>query len=245
MLSIFFANQIYFLKKINIANKYWNLIYFFQNFEREYSMHFIESVSSLEKFAENSREILQELFRDRKKLRELILEIPSNEKLFSLCEHYDILDKIVLYVSENQKIRVRLHVFGDGYFDRPHNHRWSYTSCILSGGYLHTIFHLHENAQTPSIEHLYPVLIRQEKVGDLYTLHFSQYHSVVAQPGTVTLVVRGLAETQRFRVMDRVTEESWWQYGAAEENEEEKKKKQMSGTQFNEAVAKLMRIGVI
>jgi hypothetical protein len=76
----------------------------------------------LEQFAEQSKKIL-EIFSDRNKLKQQLLSVKEDETLFSLSEHYDILDKIVLYADE--KYRIRLHIFGEGYFDRPHNHRWS------------------------------------------------------------------------------------------------------------------------
>ncbi|MGB7127526.1 MAG: hypothetical protein WBD50_00340 [Candidatus Rhabdochlamydia sp.] len=208
-------------------------------------MNLMQSTNTFEEFEKASKEYLQDLFNNREKLRRLIMQVPTNKQLFSLCEHYDILDKIILCTSDDLKVRLRLHIFGDGYFDRPHNHRWSYTSYILSGEYLHTIFNIQNESKEPSIENLYPVLIRQEKAGDLYTLHYSQYHSVIAQPDTITLIMRGPSEKERFRVIDRVTNESWWQYGVALESEEEKHKKQMTHKQFDEAVEKLIRIGVI
>lgn len=199
----------------------------------------------LEAFSHKSHDILQEFIQDKKTLRKSILELPHQQNLFNLCEHYDILDKIVLFSDEDSSIRVRLHVFADGYFDRPHNHRWSYSSYILSGGYRHTIYVLKEQHDNPNVQDLIPIIIRQEKAGDFYTLDSSQFHSVVAEPNTVTLIVRGPADKDRFRLIDRVTKEAWWQYGASTESLEDKKKKIMSQTQFNVAIAKLEKLGII
>lgn len=55
----------------------------------------------------------------------------------ALCEHYDILDKIVPH-DDHRGWPLRLHVFFPDYFDRPHNHRWTYSSHILRGSYPHT-----------------------------------------------------------------------------------------------------------
>jgi hypothetical protein len=196
----------------------------------------------LEDFTTESRKVLEDLS-DPHKLKQCLQNAKKDEKLLSLSEHYDILDKIVLYADE--KCRVRLHIFGDEYFDRPHNHRWSYSSKILSGSYRHTIYSLDHEIDAPETEHLVPVLIRQEKVGDFYTLHHSQYHSVTADPGTVTLIYRGPAKTDRFRVMDRTTREAWWQYGANIESQEEKENKRMSRERFDLLVKKLERVGII
>jgi predicted metal-dependent enzyme (double-stranded beta helix superfamily) len=199
----------------------------------------------LEDFEAISLQTLSNLRQDKNELRRLILSVREEERLFSLCEHYDILDKIVLHSDEEKSLRLRLHIFADGYFDRPHNHRWSYSSCILSGSYRHIIFSVDTKGNDPDTQHLTPVLIRHEKRGDFYTLHHSQYHSVTAEPNTVTLVLRGPAQADRFRVMDRETKESWWQYGSLSETQEEKNKKRMTHERFDFIVEKLIRIGVI
>jgi predicted metal-dependent enzyme (double-stranded beta helix superfamily) len=197
---------------------------------------------NLDGFAKESKALIETLS-EKNKLKQLLLAAKKDERLFSMSEHYDILDKIVLHSDE--KCRIRLHVFGDGYFDRPHNHRWSYSSKILSGSYQHTIYSLDKTINAPSTEHLVPVLIRQEKAGDFYSLHHSQYHSVVANKDTVTLIYRGPAEADRFRVMDRVTNEAWWQYGANNESQEDKNKKKMTTERFDFLIEKLKKIGII
>lgn len=196
----------------------------------------------LEEFSAKSQKILEDLS-DRSKLKQCLQAIKRDKRLFSLSEHYDILDKIVLYADE--QCRIRLHIFGDGYFDRPHNHRWSYSSKILLGNYRHTIYSVSHVIDAPTTEHLIPVLIRQERAGDFYTLHHSQYHSVTASSDTVTLIYRGPAETDRFRVMDRVSHEAWWQYGANIESQAEKENKRMSSERFNLLIEKMEKLGLI
>ena len=71
-----------------------------------------------------TRKTLTQLADDQNVVRDALLALPERPELLALCEHYDILDKIVLY-RDGGGVRVRLHVFLPGYFDRPHNHRWS------------------------------------------------------------------------------------------------------------------------
>jgi hypothetical protein len=78
--------------------------------------------------------LLTALDSDRTTLRELTERALSNPELLHPCEHYDILDKIVLH-DDPSGWRLRLHVFLPGYFDRPHNHRRTYSSRILHGSY--------------------------------------------------------------------------------------------------------------
>jgi hypothetical protein len=179
-----------------------------------------------------TRKVLDALTDDRSVIRSILRDLPRRPELLALCEHYDILDKIVLW-DDPTGFRVRLHIFLPGYFDRPHNHRWSYASTILRGQYRHYLFgnvELDEHVQPRDLD---AVLVRQEQVGDAYALHHSMVHAVVAEPFTVSLVVRGPAVKDRFLVMDRKTGESWWQYGAGQESAEDASKKRMSVERFS------------
>ena len=203
-----------------------------------------QPVKDFEEFSSLSIEVLNFL-QSKHVLGGLLRNVKEDPYLFSLSEHYDILDKIVIYSNQKTGFRIRVHLFANGYFDRPHNHRWSYSSHILSGGYKHTIYHLKPSEQAPIPSDLFPTLIRREQTGDLYTLHCSQYHSVVAETDTVSLVLRGPSEQDRFRVMDNVTNEAWWQYGAEKENHVERQNKQISHEQLHGAIEKLSQLGLI
>ena len=91
-----------------------------------------------------SSKLLDTLATDRALLRPLVEQVPGNERLCELSEHYDILDKLLLH-DDPSGFRLRLHVFLPGYFDRPHNHRWTYTSRILRGSYQHTLYGMDNN----------------------------------------------------------------------------------------------------
>jgi hypothetical protein len=180
-----------------------------------------------------TRKVLDALTADRSVIRRILTDLPRQPDLLALAEHYDILDKIVLW-DDATGFRVRLHVFLPGYFDRPHNHRWSYASTILRGQYRHYLFGNVELDEDVLPRDLEAVMVRQEQVGDAYALHHSMVHAVVAEPFTVSLVVRGPAVKDRFLVMDRKTGESWWQYGAKQESAEDAEQKRMSVEHFRE-----------
>jgi hypothetical protein len=86
-----------------------------------------------------TRKTLTTIIEDPGATRAALHTLPERPEPLRLCEHYDILDKIVLH-SDESGVRLRLHVFLPGYFDRPHNHRWSYASTILRGEYRHYLF---------------------------------------------------------------------------------------------------------
>lgn len=192
-----------------------------------------------------SDKLLTTLDTHRDVLRRLADGALANPDLLRLCEHYDILNKIVLH-DDPAGWRLRLHVFLPGYFDRPHNHRWSYTSRILAGSYTHTLYGTDEGiGDDIDPAALVPRMVRIEQPGDSYTLHHSMIHSVVARPYTASLVARGPAIKDRFIVTDRYTSQVWWQYGAANENSADSARKRMTVDQARDCIDRLAEEGII
>jgi hypothetical protein len=188
-----------------------------------------------------SDKLLTVLDNDRSALRALAETAVAEPRLLRLCEHYDILDKLVLH-DDPSGWRLRLHVFLPGYFDRPHNHRWTYVSRILSGSYTHTLYGTDEQLDdTVAPTTLTARMIRTEQPGHTYTL----IHSMVAAPYTASLIVRGPAVKDRFVVTDRVTGQSWWQYGAATEDPAEAARKRMSPADASQRVRELIEQDVL
>jgi hypothetical protein len=190
-----------------------------------------------------TRKALTVLADDPALVRDALLALPTRPELLTLCEHYDILDKVVLY-QDAAGIRVRLHVFLPGYFDRPHNHRWSYASLILRGEYRHYLFGNVDVDSTPAPDSLTALHVRQEPTGATYALHHTMVHAVVAEPYTVSLVIRGPAVKDRFLVMDRKTGDSWWQYGAGRESAGEVARKRMGRRRLEELTGMLREWGL-
>lgn len=189
--------------------------------------------------------LLTRLDIERDLLRGLVDGALADPNLLRLCEHYDILDKIVIH-DDPTGWRLRLHIFLPGYFDRPHNHRWSYVSRILHGSYTHTLYGTEDLlGDTFNPDALLPRMVRTEQPGDTYTLHHTMIHSVVAQPYTTSLIVRGPAVKDRFVVTDRHTGQAWWQYGAASEDPTEAARKRMTPDQATACVRHLTELGLL
>ena len=190
--------------------------------------------------------LLTALDDDRALLHALVDGAAADPRLLALCEHYDILDKIVLH-DDPSGWRLRLHVFLPGYFDRPHNHRWTYASRILAGSYTHTLYGTDDQLGDGNIDvsALRPRMVRTERAGDTYVLDHTSVHSVTAAPHTTSLIVRGPAVKDRFLVTDRLTGEAWWQHGAATEDPADAAAKRMNPEQAAQRIRHLTELGIL
>jgi hypothetical protein len=118
---------------------------------------------------------------------------------------------------------------------------------ILHGKYEHKIF----SAEKPIDEILtasdiYESMVRDEGAGCLYSLNEKTLHTALAEPGSVSLVLRGPANLERSLKIDRATDSIWWHYGAGNDKTiAAKKNSAMSRHHLLEKIAYLHRIGVL
>jgi hypothetical protein len=176
-------------------------------------------------------------------LTELLDRLPGEPNLTEKCERYDFLDKLVLADLADLGVRVRLHLYRPGFFDRPHNHRWSFASNILRGEYRHRIFGrddaFDEHTDTDA---LIPIHERIERRDDCYALHHTSVHTVQAEADTISLLVRGPAAKERFLIVDRAAGGFFWVYGADSESPEQRAAKRMTSGDLTECIARIRRL---
>lgn len=178
--------------------------------------------------AEACRTSFEALIDDRwAVLARLLRRLPDSPRLSEMCETYDFLDKLVVHDDARHGYRVRLHRFRPGHFDRPHHHRWSFGSMILTGAYRHVHYGSDDGFEDATSGSLRPLQVRTERAGDWYVLHHTAVHSVAATPGTLSLVLRGPAAKSRFRIIDTTGGSSFHVRGAQDESAEERAAKRM------------------
>ncbi|GAA1162173.1 hypothetical protein F4556_005030 [Kitasatospora gansuensis] len=171
-------------------------------------------------------------------LADLLAALPENAELAAMCEQFDFLDKLVLHLGDNY--RVRLHRFRPGYFDRPHDHRWSFASMILTGSYQHVQYGTNEGFETIDPAALVPRQIRTERAGDHYVLHHTAVHSVHADAGTMSLVLRGPAAKDAFRIIDAPSGGSFTARGSQFETPDQRDAKRMPPQVVTAAIADIL-----
>lgn len=190
--------------------------------------------------------ILHRLAGDRPLLASLIDDVPKSARLFAMCEHHQLLDRIVLYDGLDRGFRIRVHISTNDSLDRPHDHRFSFASLILRGVYRH-VRHVVDEEITGDIEpsRLRQVFVSHERPGKSYTLHHSAIHTTRTTPDTVSLFLRGPAEKPRSFICDRATGRVWWRVGAEDETHERRTKVQHAPDGFNALRRRLKALTVI
>ncbi len=214
--------------------------------------------NDIDKAREQSREILLELAADKSALGELVTRARETDDLFDKCEHHRLLDKLVVYDALDRGMRIRVHLSTSDHKDRPHDHRFSFTTLILRGHYRHVRHQLLSGtgAQVSNLSqddfdaedaglHVAPRFVTTESAGSCYTLHHSEIHTTFTSPLTVSLFLRGPAEKERSIITDRATGQAWWRYGEAQEKESRRGAKCISRDYFDDLAGRLRQLEVI
>jgi len=202
-------------------------------------------------------QLLHELAADKDTFRMLVDRAAEDDDLLGQCECHRLLDKIVLYDGLDRGFIVRLNISTSDHLDRPHDHRYSFSSLILAGSYKqvrHRIIGevpdqidagIQEDHQAVPIDaRVEPEFATTEQVGSFYSIHHSVIHTTIMSDNTVSLAVRGPAEKERSLITDRDTGKLWWRYGSKGERPERRAQKVMSLSQFEVRRRKLEGLGI-
>jgi hypothetical protein len=186
-------------------------------------------------------EFLKALTSDQGAMRDLVERVPSEPTLWDMCEHSRLFDKVVLHDAPDRGFRIRLHIWSDSEVAAAHDHRWSFTSRILLGGYKHVLYDVLDSpeagasAQAEDDRHLAVVekFRTTQRAGDSYTIHHTTVHSSTTSAHTVTLLVRGPAEKSRSRRMDPATGKIWYGVGRKDQTAADIARRRMTAGQYD------------
>jgi|GEM_PF-1032464 len=189
--------------------------------------------------------ILNHLSSDRILLRAMVENLIDDLDLFPLCERYDFFDKLMIYKDPFERFKIRMSIFSPFISNRPHFHRWSYVAMILKGRYVQSIFGRESEFSDASFDAFQPMLVHEVSADAPYFLHHSCVHAVKAESGTVSLLLQGPPQKDRFWVIDQKIERRWWEYGSELETTDEKQRKQISRERLVELINFLISEKVI
>ncbi|MFB7947443.1 hypothetical protein ACFC6L_21280 [Kitasatospora phosalacinea] len=179
-------------------------------------------------------------------LTALLDRVRRDPGLFAMAEHFDNIEQIVLYDALDRGFRLRLHLYPDQAFDRPHDHRWPLTNLIVHGRIGHE---LHQ-PQPPvglrsGLEMSTPTTVWEAAAEAAYTLDHRSIDNVVTGPDTVALLMRGPSRTDSFTMADRTTGRVWTRRGRAVETAEQIEAKRMTTDRFDSLLARLAGFGLL
>lgn len=205
-----------------------------------------------------TRELLTEIAADRDGLRALVEQVRDQPELMKLCERHRLLDKIVVFDGGPNGVRLRVHISTREHRDRPHDHRFSFTSRILAGGYRHTRhelvgdidsdipWHVQDDVDARLVDaRAVPRFATHQTAGSTYSLHHTEVHTTFTTPDTVSLFLRGPAEKERSLITERETGKLWWRYGADKERPDRRERKLMTNAEFDDLVGRLYKLDII
>jgi hypothetical protein len=201
--------------------------------------------TDLDKAHQNNAAFLAALSADTDALRQLVDGVRTDPRLWDMCEHNRLFDKLVLHDAPERNFRIRLHVWSDMEVAAPHDHRWSFTTRLLVGTYEHVLYHVVEKTDDGGAPAFEPRFRTTERSGDSYTIHHDVVHATTTQAHTVSLLVRGPAEKSVSRRMDPATGRLWFGLGRKDQTEADIAKRRMTAERFEVVRARLADTGVI
>ncbi|MEO3777798.1 hypothetical protein ABGB16_13330 [Micromonospora sp. B11E3] len=179
-------------------------------------------------------------------LSALLDRVRCDPDLFAMAEHFDNIDQIVLYDALDRGFRIRLHLYPDQAFDRPHDHRWPLTNLIVHGRIGHELHQPRPPANVRSgLEVSTPTTIWEAVAEAAYTLDHRSIDNVVTGADTVALLMRGPSRADSFTMADRTTGRVWTRRGRALETPEEIEAKRMTTDRFDSLLARLAEFGLL
>jgi predicted metal-dependent enzyme (double-stranded beta helix superfamily) len=201
--------------------------------------------SDLEQAAETTRQIALRIGDDHALLRALVDRAAVVPQLREKCEIHTLDDKIVIWDEQDRGLRIRLRLANTTQYERVHNHRFSFTAYLLSGTYYHTLYATDQPLdETADVTRFWPRSVREERTGDIITLHHQQLHTTLTAPDTISLMIQSPAQKRRAFMIRRSDGEVWWRVGAADEDEARRREVRMSDERLDYWRQRLAELGV-
>jgi hypothetical protein len=147
----------------------------------------------------------------------------TDPALFARSESDHFFDRAVLFEDYGRGCSIRLQRLHPEDYDRPHNHRATFATCVLAGGYDHTIYAAPpdlDRRTTPvpmapdEVDAMAPLVERFEAPGATYAIHHSCVHATSPRPGHLSILVRGPSAKDRLFFVDDARGGAYWHWGS-------------------------------
>ncbi|MFI7110322.1 hypothetical protein ACIBK9_28715 [Nonomuraea sp. NPDC050227] len=225
----------------------------------ELATYRVDDWNDIEKTHTQNLQFLVALAADKQAMGVLVDRVVHDSTLRDMCEHNRTLDKLVLHDAPERGFRIRLHLWSDKETGHPHNHRWSFTTLLLTGHYDHVFYRTTGGYETLDPSELtadgglprgrdiqvHETFRTTERAGDSYTLHHDIVHCTTTMPQTITLMVRGPVAKANSLTTDPETGRFWFGLGRQRVSATEAKRRVMRDEQYDFCRSELLRLGVI
>ncbi len=158
-------------------------------------------------------DVLDHLAGDRNLLTYLATSAIYDPERFAASRTTLLLDRIVLCAAEDRGFEIRLNTNPHPGNQRlPHDHAYSFTARVLTGGYLHVV-HRRTNGRDSgpfASCDITPAVTTTEVPGSSYTLAPTLVHQALILPDTTTLMLRGPYTSTACAADDLIPPVSTW-----------------------------------
>ncbi len=179
----------------------------------------IEQLGSVE-------DLLQKVGRNVDSIAKRFLQVTESDELFSAYSaHHEYprpnMDKFVIYMDDLDRFRIRIHKFQrrtDNLMVMPsiHDHRWCFSSLILTGSYRECRYDIHNFDPTSKTAFLSLAQDHVLSAGDVNSILPGVPHSATNESDvedSYTLFVRGRTIVRDSRVFDLNANSFYWAFG--------------------------------
>lgn len=202
-----------------------------------------------------SRDVLTQVASDRPAMIAALTQLSERPEMFTRCEMDDFFYRIVLAEDPETGVSLRLHFLKGNEREQPHNHRATFASLLLSGGYRHSLYqvpdefmrrsdgqHGQPDISAEEIRRLRPSHTRYESVGSYYALHHSAFHTTIPTADHISLVARGPSSRRRLLIFYQKERRAEWLYGGADETPQQLLKKKLPVDAYQALAARVERV---
>jgi hypothetical protein len=185
----------------------------------EMKLHKLESLDwdDMKLVASITSDVLHDLANDPRRLTSAVESVMQEEKLLCRCETNEHFHRIILHDDPNHSYRIILLSMHPNDRDIIHNHRATFSTLVLAGGYSHSIYGSTDLNEARSDMTLpMRVMQRNEEPGSIYSLHYSTLHSTRPTSNHMSIIIRGPSALEKRIIIDPVNESPVWLVGGSD-----------------------------
>jgi hypothetical protein len=169
----------------------------------------------------------------------------EDPELFPRSEADHFFDRAVLFEDYTRGCSIRLQHLHNEEYDRPHNHRATFVTSVLAGGYRHKVYGAPDDLDRRTgsvpmgpdeVARMRVLVDRHERVGSVYCIHHTTVHSTSPTADHLSVLVRAPSAKDRLFFVDDARGGAYWHWGSQFENPEEVAERRMTRQRMTDMI---------